>query len=64
MMVQRKTATKYLDTMVEEGLLEKVKIWKTNYYINTPLVHLFTSQETPEMNPQTVVESVYEKETL
>ena len=64
MMVQRKTATKYLDTMVEEGLLEKVKIWKTNYYINTPLVHLFTSQETPEVNPQTVVESVYEKETL
>lgn len=64
MMVQRKTATKYLDTMVEEGLLKKVKIWKTNYYINTPLVHLFTSQETPEMNPQTVVESVYEKETL
>lgn len=28
MMVQRKTATKYLDTMVEEGLLEKVKIWR------------------------------------
>ena len=64
MMVQRKTATKYLDAMVEEGLLEKVKIWKTNYYINTPLVHLFTSQKRPEMNPQTVVESVYEKETL
>lgn len=64
MMVQRKTAAKYLDAMVEVGLLEKVKIWKTNYYINTPLVHLFTSQETPEVNPQTIVESVYEKEAL
>lgn len=64
MMIQRKTATKYLDAMVEEGLLKKVKIWKTNYYINTPLVHLFTNEEAPEMNPQTVVESVHEKETL
>lgn len=63
MMVQRKTATKYLDTMVEEGLLEKVKIWKTNYYINTPLVNLFMNQETQSISPQTVVESVHEKET-
>ncbi len=49
--------------MVEEGLLEKVKIWKTNYYINTPLVNLFMNQETQSMSPQTVVESVHEEET-
>lgn len=63
MMVQRKTATKYLETIVEQGLLEKVKIWKTNYYINTALVNLFTNQETKPMSPQTIVESVFEKET-
>ena len=61
MMVQRKTATKYLETIVEQGLLEKVKIWKTNYYINTALVNLFTNQETQPMSPQTIVESVFEK---
>ncbi len=61
MMVQRKTATKYLETIVEQGLLEKVKIWKTNYYINTALVNLFTNQETQPMPPQTIVESVFEK---
>lgn len=63
MMVQRKTATKYLEAIVEQGLLEKVKIWKTNYYINTALVELFTNQETQPMSPQTIVESVFEKET-
>ena len=61
MMVQRKTATKYLEAIVEQGLLEKVKIWKTNYYINTALVELFTNQETQPMSPQTIVESVFEK---
>ncbi|MGL4957131.1 MAG: Fic family protein [Bacteroidales bacterium] len=46
MMVQRKTATKYLDRIVEEGLLEKVKIGVQNYYINTRLVNLFLHHQT------------------
>ena len=41
--IQRKTATKYLDRIVEEGLLRKVKIWRENYYINIPLVDLFVN---------------------
>lgn len=41
MMVSRQTASKYLNTMVEAGLLECTKIGKTNYYINIKLVNLF-----------------------
>ena len=38
MQVRRKTATKYLDIIVEAGLLEKTKIGKCNYYMNQKLV--------------------------
>ena len=41
MMVQHKTASKYLDKIVEVGLLEKLKIGRENYYINTRLRNLF-----------------------
>jgi len=41
MMVQRKTAAKYLDRIVETGLLEKVKKGRENYYINVKLCNLF-----------------------
>lgn len=44
MMVLRKTAAKYLDMIVDAGLLHKVKIGKTNYYINTALVQLFINR--------------------
>jgi Fic family protein len=44
MMVLRKTAAKYLDMIVDTGLLHKVKIGKTNYYINTALVQLFINR--------------------
>ncbi len=38
--VSRKTATKYLDILVEQGFLQKEKVWKTSYYINQPLLNL------------------------
>ncbi len=38
MQVRRKTATKYLDVIVEAGLLEKMRIGKYNYYMNQKLV--------------------------
>lgn len=41
MLVKRKTAAKYLDKIVNAGLLEKERIGNTNYYINTALVNLF-----------------------
>lgn len=43
MIVKRKTAASYLDRIVEMGLLKKMKIGKSNYYINTQLVELFMS---------------------
>ncbi len=43
MQVQRLTATRYLNKMADAGILQKVKIWRTNYYINTELMNLFVS---------------------
>jgi Fic family protein len=45
--VSRLTATKYLDQLTERGFLIKSKIGRYNYYINEPLMNLFT--DIPEM---------------
>lgn len=37
----RQTASKYLDQLVESGLLRKQQIWRQNYYINDALFELF-----------------------
>lgn len=50
MLVKRKTAAKYLDMIVNEGLLEKKRIGNTNYYINTALVNLFVFNGQPPVN--------------
>lgn len=39
--VERRTAAKYLDRLVENKLLEKMKVGKFNYYLNMPLIELF-----------------------
>jgi len=39
--VTRQTAAKYLDTLAEEGFIEKHQAGRSNYYINGPLVRLF-----------------------
>lgn len=39
--VSRITATKYLDELVNTGLLDKTKVGRSNFYINTPLMSLF-----------------------
>ncbi|MFI3263432.1 MAG: Fic/DOC family N-terminal domain-containing protein [Rikenellaceae bacterium] len=59
MMVTRKTATKYLDMIVEEKLLDKMRIGKNNYYINTQLINLFTNHQTSSDNLVESIESVY-----
>lgn len=41
MNVQRKTGAKYLDMIVETGLLKKIKIGRENFYINERLFELF-----------------------
>lgn len=41
--VSRATVTRYLNGLVETGLVDKVKIGRTHYYINIPLMTLFMS---------------------
>ena len=55
MIVQRKTAAKYLDRIVEVGLLEKVKKGRENYYINVKLCNLFLNyNELSEQKTDTI----------
>ena len=58
MMVERKTAAKYLENIVEIGLLKKIKIWNTNYYVNTELVELFMNRAEAVADSVEVIESV------
>ena len=46
--VGRKTAAKYLDMIVGNGLLERIKVGRSNYYINTSLVNLFVHHGQPD----------------
>ena len=48
MMVQRKTAAKYLDKIVDAGLLRKIKLGTSNYYVNTKLMNLLANAYVPE----------------
>lgn len=59
MMVQRKTAAKYLEIIVENGLLEKVKIGHTNYYINVQLIDLFMHHQLDTTEEINVIESIH-----
>lgn len=43
--ISRKTASKYLDELVQINLLEKHKIGRNVYYINQPLYQLFLNRE-------------------
>lgn len=62
MMVARNTATKYLDDIVEMGLLDKVRRGKENYYINTGLVDLFvTKGQYPTSDETIVTESLFDE---
>jgi len=42
--VTRLTATRYLDALVADGILEKRKVGRTNYYINLPLYAILTGE--------------------
>lgn len=45
--VSRLTATKYLDTMAENGFLVKERIWRSNYYVNLALFRLLQGENLP-----------------
>ncbi len=43
--VSRITATKYLDTLAKDGLLDKRKLGRSNYYVNVALAKILTQTE-------------------
>ena len=43
MMVSKITATRHLNTLIEIGLVDRVKIGRSVYYINRPLINLLMS---------------------
>lgn len=60
MQVSRQTAAKYLDRLASLGLLQKERMGKENYYINTKLMELFlTFSEQQEADNTGGVESVH-----
>lgn len=60
MLVSRQTAAKYLDRLASLGLLQKERMGKENYYINTRLMELFlTFSEQQEADHADGVESVH-----
>ena len=60
MQVSRQTAAKYLDRLASLGLLQKERMGKENYYINTKLMELFlTFSEQKETDTTDGVESVH-----
>ena len=58
MQVARNTASKYLDMIVETGLVEKVKVGKSNYYFNTKLINLFLNHNQSITNGMESVDSM------
>ena len=61
MQVARNTASKYLDLIVEAGLVEKVKVGKSNYYFNTELIELFLNHNSMNIENVAPIESIFEE---
>lgn len=59
MMVQRKTASKYLETIVDAGLLSKIRLGRTNYYMNMSLINLLINHAKVQSQEIDTVESVH-----
>ncbi|MBS0302429.1 MAG: Fic family protein, partial [Proteobacteria bacterium] len=49
--VSRLTATRYLDALAQDGLLRKIKVGRSNYYINEPLYRILTGEAPPTSTP-------------
>ena len=64
LMVQRKTAAKYLNMMVDAKVLVVVKIGRENYYINHALMDLFLNQGFALPRQGGAIESVTDNQPL
>lgn len=54
MMVGRQTASKYLDIIVDAGLLQKMRLGRDNYYVNTKLMDLFLNHNATNDDVKTI----------
>lgn len=62
LMVSRLTANRYLNTLIKTGLIERIKIGRSYYYINVPLMNLFMNISDKNDNQVVLaIESVSEK---
>lgn len=64
LMVQRKTAAKYLNMMVDAKVLVVVRIGRENYYINHALMDLFLNQGSALPRQGGAIESVTDNQPL
>lgn len=55
LLVSRNTASKYLEDIVNMGLLTKVKKGKENYYVNMKLMELFVSRGEFHRDADTII---------
>lgn len=63
LMVSRITANRYLNALVKTGLIERIKIGRSYYYMNLPLMNLFMSvSDSNHINGIPPIESVSEKQ--
>jgi len=60
MQVKRLSAAKYLKMIVDTGLLKKIKISRTNYYVNVKLIDLFVNHRGVVDSDSESIESVHE----
>ena len=60
MMVQRKTAAKYLEMIVKTGLVSKIKMGRSNYYMNMKLIELFVNHDFKTEGKYEQIESIQE----
>lgn len=59
--ISRPTATRYLNGLVETGLVDKIKIGRTHYYMNRPLIDLFLGvSKYDSADPDLQIESIPE----
>ncbi len=56
--VSRPTATKYLDSIAEIGLLTKTKIWRQNYYINSRLIAILAHEKSEQLEPSDLIRTM------
>ena len=58
MMVSRVTANRYLNSLLETGLVDRVKLGKAYYYMNIPLMNLFMNVSDSSSDDVMPIESV------